>query len=74
MGFHLEFAAVLMQLVFLGLFLSVVGFYMNRAIKNWQNSRASLTKAPKLSHADAARARIAARNKAGSSSASALTF
>lgn len=57
MGAYLSLAALVLQVVFLGIVLSFVGVYTNRFIVAHLASRQSLHKS--MSHAEAARARSA---------------
>jgi len=67
MGAYISLAGLLIQVLFLGVVLSVVGVYTNRIINNARASRHSLSKQKNtLSHADAARARAHARARRAS--------
>lgn len=64
MDAYLELGALLMQMVFLTVILSVVGVAVSRIITRHSASRQSLSKNKPLSNVDAARARAQARSRA----------
>ena len=65
MGAFIELGGLFMQMVFLAVVLSVVGIGVNRFLTAHFASRQSLKKdVKKVSHADAARARAQARQRA----------